>query len=158
MNLDAFQTFSDQARVWVYQADRELDATELAWVNEELATFVKTWAAHGNKLHGNARMITPFALVFVVEEATTLPSGCSIDASVHFVKSLEKELNVDFFNRMYVWTKIDNTLQRLPVAELSEQNDSLMLFDPLIANLGSLRNSFLVALSKSSLSHVLQAG
>jgi hypothetical protein len=155
--LDAFQSFTDHARVWVYQANRTLDATEIVWVNDELTSFIKSWAAHGRKLRAEAKMITPFSIAFVVQDDVIEPSGCSIDASVHFVKKLEKELQVDFFSRMYVWVKAETEFQRLHISKLSDQKEDLLIYDPLIADLGSLRNTFLVSLAKSSLSHVMQA-
>ena len=37
---------SDNSRIWIYQADRELTADEQSFLNQELLNFITDWTAH----------------------------------------------------------------------------------------------------------------
>ncbi len=92
----------DNARVWIYQADRLLTADEQAFLTEASQQFMAQWAAHGTPLTGTAQVLNGYFLVIGVDEAQAEASGCSIDKSVNFVKALGQKLNVDFFNRLNI--------------------------------------------------------
>src|SRR5690606_12739531 len=89
-------------RVWIYQADRFLTDNEVADIDLLLQDFVAQWTAHGSALAGKSRVQYNLFLILEVDEAQTGASGCSIDKSVHFIKSLEQRFSVGFFDRMKV--------------------------------------------------------
>lgn len=90
------------ARVWIYQADRLLTDSEQQFLTEASGQFVAQWAAHGTPLTAAAQVLNGYFLVLGVDEAQAQASGCSIDKSVHFVKSIGAQLNIDFFNRLNI--------------------------------------------------------
>lgn len=149
-NLEKFKDFPLGSRVWLYQTDRKLDATEKNFVEEELSKFTKDWAAHGKKLWATAALINPFFVAVVVDENITPPSGCSIDASVHFLKALGKELNVDFFTRMKVTLMEGEQLKQVNFDTLVNYSEDTLVLDPLIKTLDSLTNNWPVALAQSN--------
>lgn len=83
-------------------ADRAFDQAECRVIEERLAAFVSGWAAHGKNLEAEGQLVHSRFLVLTVHEEAHGASGCSIDASVRFIKELEADFNVDFFNRMLV--------------------------------------------------------
>lgn len=89
-------------RVWVYQADRFLTDVEVSSVEFELDSFIKSWTAHGSTLLGTANVLDNLFIVIQVDERQAGVTGCSIDKSVNFLKSLSSKFNVDFFDRMKV--------------------------------------------------------
>ena len=92
----------DHSRVWIYQSDRKLSEEEVSTIETNAADFLKSWSAHGNDLKSSARVLWDRFLIIMVDEKQAMASGCSIDASVHFVKSMGASLKIDFFNRTKV--------------------------------------------------------
>jgi hypothetical protein len=97
-----FPNLPAHSRVWLYLANRKLDATEAQYVNEQMQHFLSNWAAHNKKLTCDGVLLLNQYLILAVNEDIESASGCSIDSSVRFVKSLGSELNIDFFNRLKV--------------------------------------------------------
>lgn len=89
-------------RVWIYQADRFLTKEEVQVAEAELSDFVASWTAHGSALAGSAKVKENVFVILEVNEEQAGVTGCSIDKSVHFLKTLGQKLNVDFFDRMKV--------------------------------------------------------
>lgn len=150
VELNSFNDFTDDARVWLYQSNRELSDQEVKLIQKELISFSNEWAAHGNKLLSRADVINPYFLLFVVQDNQTLPSGCSIDASVHLVKKIEQKFKLDFFDRLNVYIQKENNVEKNHISELSKLSDSVLVYDALIDRLGPLRNDWPIALSESN--------
>lgn len=93
---------SDNSRVWVYQSDRPITSSEVDFIEQNMSRFIHQWAAHGKELFAGYEIVKPFFLIVAVDDTKVPPSGCSIDASVHFIQDLQKELNIDFFQRMNI--------------------------------------------------------
>lgn len=89
-------------KVWIYQADRFLTDKEVAEIDLQIATFVKDWTAHGSALAGRGQIVHNLFLVLEVDEELARVTGCSIDKSVYFIKGLEQQFSVGFFDRMKV--------------------------------------------------------
>lgn len=155
MTQELFKDFPGDARVWLYQTDRALNENEIQHVDQKLQAFVRDWAAHGNQLWANARVINPFFVAVAVNDALTPPSGCSIDASVKEMQALGKSLDVDFFTRMKV-TYIENgEIDQIDFSDLSELSKDTLIYDPLVGKLEALRSSFPSALKESSFAHMV---
>lgn len=152
--MEQFQKYQNNARVWLYQTDRPLNDVEVAMVNEKLAVFVKEWAAHGTKLVGDAHVLNPCFVAFVVDENYASASGCSIDSSVKFLKALGTDLNIDFFSRMKVCLQLE-TIQHVSIHELNSYAPETLIYDPLVSNLGELRTNWLRPLKESSLARLV---
>jgi len=140
---EIFPELSDNSRVWLYLANRKLDATELHYASEKLFEFLSTWKAHGKSLTCNATILFSQYLVISVDEEIVSASGCSIDSSVHFVKSLGNELKVDFFNRMNVLSYANESEIRA-VNYFDAVNNRQSYLNPLIDKLEDLRSNWLI--------------
>lgn len=90
------------SRVWIYQANRFLNEHEAVEIKALARQFVSSWTAHGAALAGKANILHNLFLILEVDEEVAGVTGCSIDKSVHFIKSLCEQFNVDFFDRMSV--------------------------------------------------------
>lgn len=149
-------TLPAHARVWVYAADRALNDEEAKCTVDAVRAFVAGWAAHGNQLLADARLLHQRFLMIAVDEQQAGASGCSIDASVHFVKSLGAQLGVDFFNRMvFHYRNASGDIVTLPRAEFKQAysdgliTGSTFVFDPLVKTLGELADNFEKPLAQS---------
>lgn len=143
-----FPEFSDSARVWVYQANRPFSPEESKNVESLLGEFITDWSAHGKKLKAESHVLTPFHIALCVE-GDVQASGCSIDASVRFIKQIGSQLNIDFFNRLNVLLEDGDKFEFVPFAKLKEYPDSEM-FNPMINTLGELRHSWKIKVAEFS--------
>lgn len=94
-----FDKLPDNARVWVYQANRPLSDGDVTAINQALQPALGQWAAHGQVLLASAQVVENRFVVVGVDEGYNLPSGCSIDSSVQTLRQLGELLGVDFFDR-----------------------------------------------------------
>ena len=136
------QELHPDSRLWLYQSNRELTATELQWLNEQLDTFSNEWAAHGKNLKAGGGAVNSFFIGLAVDSTHESASGCSIDSSVRFVKELAKELGVDFFNRLQIWSETEaEKVELVPFNTLSKHPESVV-FNPMVDRLGDLETKF----------------
>jgi hypothetical protein len=130
-----FEQISDAARVWVYPASRSLTRAEVDQINESLPTALGGWAAHGQPLLASAVVVENRFVVIAVDEDQALPSGCSIDASTHFLQAIGQSLGVDFFDRSMAFRDADGLVQTVPaLASKKAVADGLITPDTLILN------------------------
>lgn len=137
-----FDTLDDQAKVWSYQADRLLTDTEVQWINEQLNPFLEEWAAHGTKLKAYGEVMNNAHLILAVDESAHNASGCSIDTSVRFIKQLEKELQVSFFNRLKMLTMSNGQFSYVNYADLASLPDETIVFNNTISTASEFKNSW----------------
>lgn len=94
-----FDNMKDSSRLWVYQSSRFLNDKEAEWLTQALSTFLDGWKAHGQTLLCSFRIEKNLFIILAVDEEAYGASGCSIDASVHALQSMQQILGVDFFTR-----------------------------------------------------------
>lgn len=100
--LVPFQQLPDSSRVWIYQANRSFSKEELQEIETKLEKFVEQWTAHGSNLSAAFEIRYNRFIILALDQEMNAATGCSIDASVHFIQELEKEYNVDLLDRMNV--------------------------------------------------------
>lgn len=113
-----FNELSNQARVWVYQSDRQLSEAEASLIEKAAPAFLESWATHGKPLKASFQLIQNQFLILAVDEEVQAASGCSIDSSVAFVKTLERDLGVNFMDRSKVAFVLDNQVYMVPLPQL----------------------------------------
>lgn len=94
--------FSEHSRVWIYQSSRAFIEKEINEINEQLYQFYSQWQAHGEPVKGWAKLLYGQFIVVMADETDVHVSGCSTDSSVRVVKSLERQYDVNFFDRMMI--------------------------------------------------------
>lgn len=95
-----FDQMDLKSRIWVYTASRFLNNDEAASANVKIHHFANQWTAHSNKLTATGWIESGLFLILTVDETQAGASGCSIDASVRFIKDLGIQLDLDWFDRM----------------------------------------------------------
>lgn len=133
-----FEGFSDEAKIWLYQANRELKDAEVQYLEKQLSNFVDQWSAHGNKLKASSQVLDSYRFA-ICADGSVEASGCSIDASVRFMKEMGAELGVDFFNRMQILSDREGQKEFVAFSEL-KNNPELEIYHPAITNLKELRS------------------
>lgn len=97
-----FNTLPEESRVWIYQANRSFTEQEIEEIQSKLDVFVENWTAHGSDLQSGYLVKYKRFIVIGLNQNLNNASGCSIDASVHFIQQLEKDYNVDLMDKMNV--------------------------------------------------------
>src|SRR6185312_31814 len=94
--------FADNARIWVYQSSRPFIEKEEKEINEQLYHFYAQWEAHGEPVKGCAKLLYKQFIVIIADETDVHVSGCSTDSSVRIVKSIERQYDVNMFDRLVI--------------------------------------------------------
>lgn len=135
-----FKNLADNARVWIFQSDRVLEASDQDTIRTKLDAFIPNWAAHGNALFGNYAILNNYHVVVALDEALAGASGCSIDSMTRVIKELEVELEIDFFQRMNVLLESDGQLELKPFLKISVEDKDKGYFDNTIQTLSELNS------------------
>ncbi len=100
-----FDELPDSARIWIYQSNRPFTETELPTLKEELRQFIEEWTVHGANLNASFTLKYNRFIIIAVDEDYASTSGCSVDASVHFIQKLQEKYQVDLLDKMNVTFK-----------------------------------------------------
>ena len=159
--LIPFDEMPKSARVWIYQADRSIVSEEREFIEKSTADFLNGWAAHNQALKSSYSIFHNKFLVLTVDESFNLASGCSIDASVHFVQELGEKLGINFFDRTKVAFLLDGEIFESSMNEMKSLvadgkiNAETLTFNNLVPNLDEFENQWQVPTGKTWLSRYL---
>lgn len=143
-----FDQLPPHARLWIYQANRPLTDAEQAEIKPILERFATEWSSHGTGLQASARLLHKQFLVLANNESATVASGCSIDASVNFVRELEARFGVSFFDRTRLAFLQGDEVKLVGMSELKEKvasgeiDENTLYFDTLVNNYGDLQEAW----------------
>ena len=97
-----FESLPDNSRIWIYQCNRSFSPEELAEITAGLNTFLTQWTAHGSDLKAGFEIKYNRFIIIGLDQAEASASGCSIDASVHYIQHLEQQFKIDLLDKMNV--------------------------------------------------------
>ncbi|AXT55565.1 ABC transporter ATPase [Aquimarina sp. AD1] len=97
-----FKELPDTSRIWIYQANRSFTLEELDEIKNKLETFITQWTAHGSDLKAGYDIKYKRFITIALDQDMNQATGCSIDASVHFIQQLETDYKVDLMDKMNV--------------------------------------------------------
>ncbi len=100
--MTSFNEMPGHSRVWIYQCDRFFSESEVKMIEEWSSQFLQSWDYHGQKLQSAFKLIYNKFIVLAVDEKIAPVGGCSIDKSIAFIKEIEKQFNVGFFDRTLI--------------------------------------------------------
>lgn len=147
--LIPFEEMPDNARLWIYQAERKLTDEEVKLVIANTEAFLTQWRAHGMDLKSSFSVEYNQFLVISVDESFSQASGCSIDASVHLIKGLESALNVSFMTTSQVAFLQDDEINLYPFNQLKAQaqdriiTPNTLVFDNTVQNIAEFKSRWL---------------
>jgi hypothetical protein len=143
-----FEKLPENARVWVYLADKTLAESEKNDIGEFLKIGMQAWAAHGESLYGGFTFLKNRFLIICVDQQAHLPSGCSIDASTRWIKEIFQKFGIDFLTRAIVVNNEDS-ITTLSVFQIKKHiEDGLIhantqVYDQQVAIKNELKSCFL---------------
>lgn len=100
-----FENLPATARIWVYPSNRKFTDEETEKIGTLCRSFLEQWTAHGQGLKASFSLPYNQFIVIALDEAQHAASGCSIDASVHFIQDLELQFAIVLLDKMNVTFK-----------------------------------------------------
>ncbi|MEM8524272.1 MAG: hypothetical protein AAGG68_06500 [Bacteroidota bacterium] len=153
--MTVYDTLLDTSRVWIYQSNRPFTDKELLEVRQYLQQFATQWVSHNRALRAFAEVYHNQFIVLIVDESQAGASGCSIDASVHFLQQLQAKFDVNLFDRMtfaYQENGEVKTAHRSEFKQLYQAgkiSDETLVFDNLVNTKGAFEKQWVKPLGES---------
>ena len=116
----AFDELPEDARVWIFSAERKLTESERIRLLAEVDAFINRWAAHAVPLTAGRDLVYDQFLFIAVDQRAAGPSGCSVDALVRQMKALEQEIGVELVNHAPVLFRQGQAIARVPREAFAE--------------------------------------
>lgn len=146
MPLVPFDALPPDARLWIFAAERPLDPQERDRLLATVDEFLEGWRAHGHPLTVARDWRYDQFLLVAVDEGPAGASGCSIDAMVHRLESLERALAVQLLDHGPVLFRENGRVARLPRPEFATRARSgavtgdTVVFDNTLTRVAELRD------------------
>lgn len=150
-----FKTLPDTSRVWIYQANRSFTDAELQDISKELDEFLSQWTAHGKGLKAGYEIRYRRFMIIALDQGSQSATGCSIDASVHFIQDLEKKYGVELLDKMNVsykqgeYVAYKTLLEFKAMAKQRAISKNTIVFNNLVATKGEYKEHWEVPASES---------
>ena len=150
-----FSKLPEESRVWIYQANRSFTEEELSEIKEKLNIFIENWTAHGSDLQSGYTIGYKRFIVIGLNQNLNTATGCSIDASVHFIQQLEQDYNVDLMDKMNVsykqgdYVAYKSLLDFKKMAKDNAISKKTIVFNNLVTNVAEFKENWEVPASES---------
>jgi hypothetical protein len=140
-----FDSLPANARLWVFAAERPLDVQERERLLTLVDGFLDQWKAHGVPLAAARDWRYDRFLLIGVDESAAGASGCSIDAMVHQLATLERSLGVELLDHGPVLFRRADRIERLPrpafndLARRGDVSSDTIVFNNTVTRVGDVR-------------------
>jgi len=118
--LVEFDNLPDTSRIWIYQSNKTFTNEETTKIKTLINNFIQNWNNHGEGLKASCIIKYNQFIVLAVDENHKSASGCSIDSSVHIIKKIEQEFQVNLFDRMQTAFKDNATINTVSIADFQK--------------------------------------
>jgi len=153
--LTSFEDLPETSRVWIYQANRSFTDQELEEISDKLTAFLNQWAAHGSALRAGYKILYKRFIIIGLDQDLQAASGCSIDASVHFIQELENHYQVDLMDKMNVSFKQGDFVAYKTLTDFRKMvkqkaiSKHTIVFNNLVTNIAEFKENWEVPASQS---------
>lgn len=143
-----FESLPEESKIWIYQSNRKFSDDEMTEIEMALQTFLQNWAAHGTSLESSYQLKYNRFIILAVNQEIQNATGCSIDASVVFIQSLEKKYNVDLLDKMNVTFKLGEHIAHKPLIDFKKMvkdkavTENTIVFNNLINTIEEFNESW----------------
>lgn len=151
----SYTKLPDNARVWVYQSNRELTEQEVTNILAVGEFFLNGWESHGNKLQGAVEVFeNRFVAVFGYDSDDNM-CGRAGDAAIRFAKQLDEELQVGLMDRMQVAfiangnIEVANINDFRQMLERGEANSDTPVYNNLVQTKGEFESNWKTSVANS---------
>ena len=153
--LVSFDKLPETSRIWIYQSSRKLSEQEEREIRAALDSFITEWTAHGQRLQASYDIRYNRFIIIALDQSHAAASGCSIDASVHIIQTLEKKYEIDLLDKMNVTFRQGEYITYKPLMDFKKMakdraiSGETIVFNNLVANIGEFRDYWEIAAKDS---------
>ena len=150
-----FESLPKESRVWIYQCNRSFTDEEIVEIEQQIAEFIKGWTAHGKDLQSGFKVVYKRFIIIALNQELNAATGCSIDASVHFIQDIERQYNVDLMDKMNVSYKQGDFIAYKPLVDFKKMakdraiSKNTIVFNNLVTNIAEFNENWEVPASES---------
>jgi len=144
------------SKIFIFQADQLLSDADVLYIEQQLTSFLPTWATHGEKLTADFEVVDKLFIIVGNNEQLVSTSGCSKDSLTHKIKDIGDSLKIDFFNRlMLAYLNSDSEIELANIMDfktLMQQDiirQNTIVFNNLIETKADLENNWKIELKNS---------
>jgi hypothetical protein len=149
MPLVEIEGLPDNARTWVFGADKTIKAPASDTLLREVDGFLSQWQAHGSPLTVGRDWKYGRFLTVAVDQSTAGASGCSIDGLFRTLKGLEPKLGASLVTSGLIFFRDENgavqSVDRDQFTALGAKGKiapGTLVFDPTVTTLGEWKARF----------------
>ena len=141
-----FAQLPADSRVWIFSADRVLSNDQQTQLLASVDGFLAQWGAHDMPLTAGREIRYDRFLFIAVDQQRVGPSGCSVDALVRQMKTLQQELCVEVVDHAPVLFRRGDEIARVAREEFlalvadGEVSLDTTVFDNTLTRLGDVRD------------------
>jgi len=148
-----YSKISNKSKVWIYQSNKKIN--HLNELNQKLMTFCNNWETHGQPVTSSFKLYDWFICLFADETRASV-SGCSIDTSVSFIKSIGKKYVIDFFNHKNIIFLDKEVATILPLSQFkSIIKDDIIIYNNTVKTKEEFETKWKLAVKDSWLNRFL---
>ena len=150
-----FEKLTPESRVWIYPSNRPFREGEIEPLKKALTAFLSGWTAHNQELEASFDLPYNRFIILGLNQEKTHASGCSIDASVHFIQKLEQQLDLVLLDKMNVTFKQGDYLSHKSLEDFKKMakenaiNKSTIVFNNLVDTVEAYQNFWEVPAEES---------
>ena len=155
--MEIINNFAPTAKVWIYQASRNITQEESLAITEQLSAFTSSWNSHGASVEGGFEIKHNRFIILIASEASGV-SGCSIDSSVKVIREIEANFSLGLLDRGVTSYLANEEVKAVPFTAIKKaietgdiQRDTL-IFNNAVSNLAEFESSWLQKAENSWLS------
>ena len=104
--------------MWIYQSNRLFSLSEALEIETIIDNFIEKWNSHGESVKGFGTLLFGQFILLMADESATSVGGCSTDSSVRIIKEIEKQFNVQLFDRTTLAFLVKDKIELLPLSQL----------------------------------------
>jgi hypothetical protein len=148
MPLVRIEGLPDNARTWVFGADKTINAPASDTLLKEVDGFLSQWNAHGSPLTVGRDWKYGRFLTVAVDQSTAGASGCSIDGLFRTLKGLEPKLGASLVTSGLIFFREKGAIQSVDRDQFTTLGvagkiaPDTRVFDPTVTTLREWRARF----------------
>jgi hypothetical protein len=157
-----FENIGDDARLWIYQIDKNLTISEEEKLLSKTSEFLVNWTAHGSNLKAAVSIVAHRMLIIAADETFAGASGCSIDSKMAFLREIQMEMGIDLFSRNKLFYLENDILKIEDLNEFKnklaqgEISDETFIYNTTIHKKGQMKDAFLIPVKNSWLMRLIE--
>ena len=150
-----FDEMPNDSRIWIYQSNRKFSRSEENEISMKIQTFLNDWTSHGSNLFSSFCIRYNRFIVIALNETKNKATGCSIDALVGLIQSLEKDYNIDLLDKMNVSFKQGDYISYKSIIDFKNLikdksvSKNTIVFNNLVTDISDFKNNWEIPAYKS---------